>query len=287
MAWDLPDAWKLFRSHRLIWQQLADGSTWLGFKLIERSVDSAPAATGLASEDADEEDVIAPSLVHAAAAKWAADHPELASTKKGGRAWEQLIPVLQSTRDPKLTLIPGKFLELLQQWQGPESDFESALISRLRAERRLHAQAFSDGGYDDFWAWESWFIDARTKDIRKCQSRESRPFASFKGTLREEGSVRAPGAPPLCGREGGGGRARSQGGGEGGESGPPGPRFNPRDSGGEALLTQTPSPTELVDEVVTRSPDEPSTERERGMGVQCLSAPTAKAVTGGVGRRGG
>jgi hypothetical protein len=34
VAWDFPDAWKLFRSHRLIWQQLADGGTWLGFKLI-------------------------------------------------------------------------------------------------------------------------------------------------------------------------------------------------------------------------------------------------------------
>ena len=184
VAWDFPDAWKLFRSHRLIWQQLAEGGTWLGFKLIERSVGSAPAATGLASQDADEEDVIAPSLVHAAAEKWASDHPELATTKKGGGAWEQLIPVLQSTRDPKLTLIPGKFFELLQQWQGPESDFESALISRLRVERRLHAQALSEGGYDDFWAWESWFIDARTKDIRKCQSRESRPFASYTHALR-------------------------------------------------------------------------------------------------------
>ena len=184
VAWDFPDAWKLFRSHRLIWQQLAEGGTWLGFKLIERSVGSAPAATGLASQDADKEDVIAPSLVHAAAEKWASDHPELATTKKGGGAWEQLIPVLQSTRDPKRTLIPGKFFELLQQWQGPESDFESALISRLRVERRLHAQALSEGGYDDFWAWESWFIDARTKDIRKCQSRESRPFASYTHALR-------------------------------------------------------------------------------------------------------
>ena len=158
VAWDFPDAWKLFRSHRLIWQQLADGGTWLGFKLIERSVGSAPSATGLASEDADEEDVIAPSLVHAAAAKWAADHPKLASSKKGSGAWEQLIPVLQSTRDPKRTLIPGKFFELLQQWQGPESDFESALISRLRVERRLHAQALSEGGYDDFWAWWGGFV---------------------------------------------------------------------------------------------------------------------------------
>ena len=43
------------------------------------------------------------------------------------------------------------------------------------------------------------------------------------------------------------------------------------------MLTQTPPPAELVAEVVTRSPDEPSTDRERGMGVQCSSAPTAKA----------
>jgi hypothetical protein len=49
------------------------------------------------------------------------------------------------------------------------------------------------------------------------------------------------------------------------------------------VLTQTPPPAELVAEVVTRSPDEPSTDRERGMGVQCSSAPTAKAGTGGVG----
>ena len=99
--------------------------------------------------------------------------------------------------------------------------------------------------------------------------------------------MRAPGVPPLCGGEGGGGRARSQGGGEGGESGPPGPRFNPRDSGGEAVLTQAPSPFELVEGVGARYPVELSTDGERGVYVQCMLAPTAKAGTGGSGWGGG
>ena len=97
----------------------------------------------------------------------AKNNPEDSEAKKTGGTWEQLIPVLQSIRDHKVTLVPGKLFELHQQWQGPASDFEQSLLSRLRTERKLHAQAYAAGGFDDFWACESCFIDARTKDIRK------------------------------------------------------------------------------------------------------------------------
>ena len=89
--------------------------------------------------------------------------------------------------------------------------------------------------------------------------------------------MRATRFPPLCGGEGGGELARCPGGGEGGESGPPGPRFNPRDPGGKAELTETPTPHDLDVVGVARSWRGPSSEEEGEVEVHCRVGPTARA----------
>jgi len=185
VAWDFPDAWRLFRGYRTIWQRLTDGGTWHGFKLTDRSIGSAPTATGLAATDAEgSPDVLPPGQVHKAAATWAKNNPEKSDDKKTGGKWEQLIPVLQSIRDHKVTLVPGKLFELHQQWQGPAADFEQSLLSRLRTERKLHAQACAAGGFDDFWAWWGGFVGW-------CRRHFGSLIEGFTGILNRTGPLHA------------------------------------------------------------------------------------------------
>ena len=133
-----------------------------------------------------EPDVLPPSEVHAQSQQWAKDHPLEAAEAKAARGKGRgRVPLMVSTSHAECQVIPAKLFELWNSWNGEADDFEPAIVTLLQREANRHVQMkIETKGFDDFWAWESWFIDARTKDIRKCQSRESRPFASYTHALR-------------------------------------------------------------------------------------------------------
>jgi hypothetical protein len=57
-------------------------------------------------------------------------------------------------------IIPARLFELWESWKGPAELFEVAAITAV--ERNDHGSAKTKaGGFDDYWAWDYFFIDKR------------------------------------------------------------------------------------------------------------------------------
>ena len=142
-AWDFREAEQLFQRHHGAWRAMVGGGTWHGFELTSVQLGVAPVATGLAATD-DDLDVWEPTAVRDAAIA--------AGKKQAGGAWERRHWLIRSTRDPSCTLVPARFFELWDTWQGDATDFERALPMFIRHEKDIHGAAQRGRKLvDDYW----------------------------------------------------------------------------------------------------------------------------------------
>ena len=173
VAWDYAELVELVLPHLQNWRHLLAGGTWQGFYLQHRAPTTTGDAIGLAAldefEGVVEPDVLAPREVHKLSTEWAREHPAEASAAKAARGMgRSRVPLMVATSNRACQVIPAKLFELWNSWKGEAEDFEPAVIALLLREADRHAtMKIETKGFDDFWACESCFIDARTKDIRK------------------------------------------------------------------------------------------------------------------------